>query len=426
MRDVDRTQIFTPPDLADFMVHQLNLSAAGEVDLLEPGAGAGALAESVIAASPRPPRLTLVERDLTLGSHLSDLVEHHRSDIAEDSEALTDDFFALAPAWIADGRRFTHIITNPPFARVEPQSHVAAVLRKANVRATNYFAAFLWLASDLLADGGTMVAVVPRSILSGARYAATRAHMLEGAALVALHHFTDRRAVFERDSVQQEVVVLTLSRGAAPSHIRYSQSATVINIPDAIQLPHRRIQLDAADGHAVLVPTIVRGEVDPSDATSSLLPDGVQASVGNVVDFRAGADVVVRGDGEIPLVGSEIFFTRTPDLRALRLNDRTQRHVFPPGRYVVIRRISPSEARPRIQAKLVVAEGDEFSKGVAFENHLLVLHANGKGMTPETCSVLLERLSDARTERQFCERGGTTQVNVGDIRALRYEGSSEE
>ena len=422
VRGIDRTQIFTPPDLADFMVGKLDLHAAIEVDLLEPGAGAGALAEAVVAASTRPVRLTLVERDATLGSHLSEFIADQRNHLVPGSEAVVEDFFSVATAWVAARRRFTHIVMNPPFGRVEPMSAISATLRLADVRATNYFSAFLWLACDLLADGGTLVAVVPRSVLSGVRYAATRAHVFNRTELVALHHFTDRRAVFERDSVQQEVVVLKLVRGSAPTHIQFSQSATMADISEAVLVPSNRMKLGAQQDYTVLVPTVVDGQVDQWGSRDPLLPEGVSISVGSIVDFRMEADITARGDGEIPLIGSEEFFVREPELRSLRLSEQTRRFVYPPGRYVVIRRISPSEARPRIQAKMIIAEGDEYAHGVAFENHLLVLHANKAGLDPASCNILLERLSDAKTEAQFRERGGTTQVNVSDVKSLCYEG----
>ena len=225
--------------------------------------------------------------------------------------------------------------------------------------------------------------------------------------------------MFARDGIQQEVIIFGAIRAPAPAQIQFSQSASLIDAYEPTPLPTARLVLPESERHVVLVPDL-GNPVSSAGPTAPLLPEGIVVSVGSVVDFRMKGDLVARSEGDIPLIGAEAFYTRDVSLRGLRANSRTAPHVYPPGRYVVVRRISPAEARPRIQAKLIQAFGSGFERGVAFENHLLVFHAHRTGIDESTCTVLLKRLSHARTEQQFMERGGTTQVNVGDIRSLRY------
>ncbi|MGF9660217.1 Eco57I restriction-modification methylase domain-containing protein, partial [Pantoea agglomerans] len=167
--------------------------------------------------------------------------------IGPGSSVLLRDFLELAPEWIKAGRRFSHIVMNPPYARVAPASAAALLLKSQGVNAHNLFAAFIWLATDLLIEGGRLVAIVPRSFLSGLLYAPTRAHLFANAGLYALHHFTDRRAVFARDSVQQEVVIFGVVRGSAPDLVQFSQSSALVVAPQSVMLPKERLVLPESE-----------------------------------------------------------------------------------------------------------------------------------------------------------------------------------
>ncbi|MGF3054584.1 Eco57I restriction-modification methylase domain-containing protein [Microbacterium sp. YY-03] len=384
--------------------------------VLDPGAGAGALTEAVLDSFNSPFNIALVERDEVFHEHLVELVDAKAMRYRGEAEVHSADFLELAPRWIKEGRKFTHVVMNPPYQRIRPGDDSAAKLRALGVRTHNLFAAFMWLSVDLLEDDGVLVAVVPRSLLSGLQYAAAREHILERAGVSHLHHFIDRRGVFGRDSVQQEVVVVALVKGRAPLEIQFSYSEGLDDIDGALALPARRFGRGPVDRYVMVVPSPGNLDGQPGE-TSPLLPPGVSVSVGSVVDFRATADISAVPDA-IPLVGSEIFFARRHLRRWLAKNVRTDKHIFPPGNYVVVRRISPTESPRRLQAIHIAAQGEEFAQGVAFENHVLVLHAGGKGLSAAHCRVLLKRLSDPRNDIQFRERGGTNQVNAGDLRAL--------
>lgn len=423
---LQKTQIFTPPGVANFMAGLIAPGKAGRVpDILEPGSGAGALAEAVLEGMNTQSRLSLVEKDQTFAVHLQELlVEHPNAE--RESELHIGDFFEIGLKWKSAGRRFTNIIMNPPYGKIPPGDSSRTTLAQAGIPSHNLFSAFLWIATDLLDEGGRLIAIVPRSFLSGSTFARARDHILSRTQLVALHHFTDRRSIFGRDGVQQEVVIFACERSAVNGSVKYTQSAGLDDMPEPVDVPRRRLVMNVADGRAILVPAMsdVRYSAQPSAA--SLIPSDVQASIGSVVDFRMGSDLVESPSEGTPLIGSEVFASRPRSPRGLVKNGRTNRHTFAPGRYIVIRRISPSESTPRIQAKVLDLRSDIYVHGVAFENHLIVLHQNRSGLSEDRCKLLIQRLEDPAVERQFNERGGTTQVNLHDLRAIRLQEDGED
>ena len=58
---------------------------------------------------------------------------------------------------------FTHIIMNPPYRKVASSSRERSLLRYVGIDVPNLYAAFLTLGMRLLAPGGQMVAITPRS-----------------------------------------------------------------------------------------------------------------------------------------------------------------------------------------------------------------------------------------------------------------------
>lgn len=412
-----RSQVFTPTQLSGFMASKLNFDERRVPTVLDAGAGAGALAESVLASTQQLLQLTLIEQDRVFESHLRELLDDHRHQVLSGSDVVIDSFLRLAPEWLADGKTFSHIIMNPPYARVRRGTEARRLLDAAGVRTSNMYSAFLWLAFDLLEEAGQLVAVVPRTVLSGALFTDVRKHLELPNSLVGLHHFTSRRGVFQRDSVLQEVVVIVLLKRGTKGLVSFSRSVDLSDLDaNPISLPLTRFHAGSSDS-AILVPV---GDLkDEQEFTGPLLPPEVRVSVGSVVDFRFAGDVFEGSQDGVALIGSEIFATVPRASRRLRVNARTSKYVMPAGKYLLLKRISPPETVPRLQARILDASGEEFCDGVAFENHVLVVHSGGAGLSDAACQSLFQLFSSESVQRQIAERTGSTQINVADVMALR-------
>jgi len=385
--------------------------------LLDAGAGAGALTEAVLERITQPPLATMVERDALLARHLHEFLYEHRQKVDVASKIVHGDFINFALDARQRGEDFTHIILNPPYAKIyrEPASRTA--LRGAGIEASNLAAAFLWLSMDLLAPGGRLVAVVPRSFLSGPNYRAVRAHLAEAGALFRLHHFRDRRAVFGRDSVQQEVVVVGYAQGAADERIDFSASDGLDDIDQPVEsLPAQRFRNTADPGSVIRIPTNAR--LADSVTTPTLRFD-VDVSVGPAVAFRlADRLLAVEEPDAVPLHGTSATDNDSNPGVWLRLNETTKNLVYRRGHYVIVRRIAPPERVPRVVSRVIDATGAVYRHGVAFENHVLVLHRDHAGLEEAQAQELQRILESDWASIEISETVGGTQINVADVRAL--------
>ncbi|MEM6484680.1 MAG: methyltransferase type 11 [Pseudomonadota bacterium] len=109
----------TPPAVATRMVAALEAKTDGRARVLEPSAGTGNLLSALINAGYRPEKLTAVELDYTLKTHL----EGHFRGV----NTLHGCF--LAPmAEIDDCGGFHRIVMNPPFRKVKQHMNRALSL----------------------------------------------------------------------------------------------------------------------------------------------------------------------------------------------------------------------------------------------------------------------------------------------------------
>lgn len=421
------TQIFTPSDVADVMAQLLFENHTGpSMELLEPCAGGGALLDAALLSSSHlnleSGRVTAVEKDLILAEHLTSLRE---SASPLKLEVHPVDFLHRWAEWLPKDRRFSHILLNPPYARLSPTSEDGKYLRENGVSVSNYYSAFLWLSIDLLEDGGTLVAIVPRSFCNGPHFREFRKHIHKHARITAIHHFSSRGSVFARDRVLQEVLVVRLERrdDAPAVSLSWSDGAADISRRSIAVVDQSRIVPSYAGG-VITVPSSPESAARSPEPGDYLIQAPLTASTGSVVDFRM-SDWISdrRSSTSVPLIGSDSLTspTSTEVLRFIELSEATKGHIFAPGTYVVIRRISPRERRPRLDARLVDATGEPFSNGVAFENHLNVIHAAREGLPIDLARDLLAQLQSTVVEEQLIERVGSTQINIADILSLTRE-----
>ncbi|WP_295838480.1 Eco57I restriction-modification methylase domain-containing protein [uncultured Microbacterium sp.] len=416
-----RSQVFSPAALSTFMARLLLQGSNAPIgSLLDPGAGAGALTESVLSLVSIPIRTIMVERDPVLADHLSDLAHDYRALLAPGSEIVREDFLVTAPRLKAAGVGFTHVIMNPPYQRILLGDGAREHLALAGLQVPNLYAAFLWWGVQLLRPQGRLVAVVPRSFLSGRQFRHLRTQILSQCGLVRLHHFRNRKSIFGRDSVQQEVVVVCLVKGKQRAKIAFSSSDGLDDLgAPAVEVPSDRLISTSPDDQVVLVPASADAAKLRPRVNGLAIPPNVRVSVGSIVDFRHSKDICEFSDATVPLVGSEIFSARPIGHRAIRLGVHLRRHIKPPGEYVVIRRISPPESRPRLQAVHLRALGGDFARGLTFENHVLVVHADGRGMNSADCERILDILSSNSAQEQIAERCSSTQINASDVLAIK-------
>lgn len=425
--ELERTQVFTPHEVATYLVDLAMESHLASLTALDPGAGAGALSEALALkarATGVNAHIVSVELDEILAAHLSDTANEFAGE-GIDWTVHKGNFIELAQQWFHDSWRIDAVVMNPPYSRY---SRSVSGAQPMTISPPNVYGVFLLLGAQLLKPGGVLVALVPRSFFNGRNFAALRRAMGQLCSITAIHSFERRDAVFGRDKVLQESVIVRYERDSPSSRqisLSWSDGPLLHSPLHRVYVDRARIQDPSDRDFVVHVPrnpddSLVPPTWDDPEATT-LLQD-FDVSNGPVVDFRVqGGLSAEAGPGSIRVVGSEIFAASGSSRSGRRYlpPDQAGRHrVFPPGYYVVVKRISPKEQIPRLKAILFEALGEGFENGVTFENHVNFIHQGFCPLNHADAELLVKRLASAEVERQFGERSGSTQVNVSDLRGL--------
>lgn len=444
-------QFMTPAATAQFMASLFAPSHVSEVRILDPGAGVGSLTAALVEALCNRPgsagsiSVTCYEIDRILAAQLRHTLrdcEHaaHAAGLAfqweiRDIDFVQDTAAAITPDIFAAGASpatYSHVILNPPYKKIQTGSLHRKLLSRAGIETSNLYTAFVALAANLLAPGGQLVAITPRSFCNGPYFLPFRRLLLSQTSLLRIHIFESRDKAFQDDDVLQENVIFLAAKGSQSHSIMLSSSrgpqfgSLASRVAASVEVLH--------PGDPALIIHIPTSEDDARIALKlgglrhTLEDVGIQVSTGPVVDFRLRAHLHQTPSAtSVPLVYAAHFRAGNvnwplPDNRkpsAIELNDETRQWLMPRGHYTVTRRFSSKEERRRVVAAVfdpVRAPG----KMVGFENHLNVFHSGGRGLMPEVARGLCLYLNSTVVDRVFRQFNGHTQVNASDLRSLRY------
>jgi tRNA1(Val) A37 N6-methylase TrmN6 len=424
-------QFLTPRATSDFLASLFDGNGNEDCRLLDPGAGIGSLTIAFLGNERLQfgtIKITACEIDTKLHFDLAKTLEN------TDTEIITNDFIETAVNWLQfePGRRFTHVILNPPYKKISTSSSARNLLRCVDVETVNLYSAFVALSIKLLEDGGQLVAIIPRSFCNGPYYKSFRKLILRETAIKQIHLFDSRKSAFKDDNVLQENIVIKLEKRAKQGDVLISMSADdtfhdyhvrsfafteIIKPLDKEQFIH--IPTSCAPCQLDQLPGL----------TYSLRDLGVSVSTGPVVDFRV-KDFLSRlpTRSTAPLLypshcGLNTSVWPKPDIKkpnALIISEQTKKWLFPLGYYCVVKRFSSKEEKRRITASVISPETFGDVLGLAFENHLNVFHENKKGISAALAYGLSVYLNTSFVDNYFRCFNGHTQVNATDLRQLFY------
>jgi len=442
-------QFLTPPPLAAFMASMFG-AMPRSVRLLDAGAGAGALTHAFVdrccdeRLGVRAIEVTLYELDTEILSSLSATMREcerccatagirftysiHSADfIQEMSARIADELFGTPPP------AFDAAIVNPPYRKIRTDSAERRALRSVGIETSNLYTGFVALIQRLLAPGGQLVGITPRSFCNGPYFRPFREDFLTQLELRRLHVFESRRAAFREDSVLQENIIFHAVKGRNQGRdITVSSSSgeecdaiTAVTFPftEIVHAsdPQRFIHIPSTASH-----TTARETID--GLAASLASLGVTVSTGRVVDFRLKAALRKEPErGTVPLLypchfnGGTVHWPK-PEARkpnAILDNDETRPWLVPSGVYLLTKRFTSKEERRRLVACLFDPDLVKAER-VGFENHLNYFHANGRGLDRPLAVGLYAFLNSTVVDDYFRRFSGHTQVNATDLRALSY------
>jgi adenine-specific DNA-methyltransferase len=442
-------QFLTPHPVADFMA-SLFETRWHELDLLDAGAGDGALSAALVkrlcASRHKPKRIaiTACELDQALIESLRATLraceqECERAGIPFSATVLNEDFIAAAVPMVrgdlfsSSQPRFNAAIVNPPYRKIRSDSSTRLSLRSAGIETSNLYTGFVALITKLLADRGELVAITPRSFCNGPYFKPFRTDLLQAMSLRRLHVFESRSAAFSRDAVLQENiivhavkdaakperVIISSSSGAPNSHVVERQVAyrEVVSPDDTEQFIHLT-ENEAQNGARAMMTRL----------SASLPSLGVSVSTGRVVDFRAKEFLRQQPErNTAPLIypchfnGGFVDWPKEKSRKpnAIVSNEQTRELLLPAGVYVLVKRFTAKEERKRLVACIYDPE-QIHSRLVGFENHLNYFHVKGHGLAMNLAKGLAAFLNSTPVDVYFRQFNGHTQVNATDLRSLSY------
>jgi adenine-specific DNA-methyltransferase len=429
-------QFFTPEPAAKLIASMLDLPTEGQLRVLDPGAGVGSLTAALAArcAAEAPDvklAVTAVEADPALAEDLEATLQDCGATQPGTYEAVIGDFVPWAAHQSYGGATYDVVIMNPPYRKITKNSPEEVAFRDAGVLTTNLYAGFVTLALRLLAPGGQLVAITPRSFANGTYFKKFRHELLTTAALQRIHVFEKRNEVFKDAEVLQENVIFTAQLGVEQGAVTITSSRGFGEDLGEHVVPFDAVVQPDDLQRFIHITTTAEGLDVATQMAAQLatLPElGLTVSTGRVVDFRSKEHLRQKlGDSDVPLVYPGHLVAggcRWPEgaakkPRALHRNEKTEWMLLPAGTYVVVKRFSAKEEPRRVVASLVTPDdlpGDVW----AFENHLNVFHVNNHGMDPALATGLTKYLNSDLVDAFVRLFNGHTQINAGDLRSLRY------
>lgn len=432
-------QFMTPSSVARFMADLFPRSALSHCALLDAGAGVGALTCAFLdrwaagGFSFAGVDATAYEIDPVVRQHLEATFAQYASRLALTHHVIAGDFIELvAAAGLPERGTFTHAILNPPYKKINSDSAHRLALRAVGIETVNLYSAFVALALGLMAPGGQLVAIIPRSFCNGPYYRPFRDFILAHAAIRHMHLFAARNKAFKDDDVLQENIILLLERDGEPGEVTISTS-TDDSFSDLATHKHdfKRIVFPDDPERFIHVPTSTEPsafELSP-DVRYTLNDLGVKVSTGPVVDFRMKEHLRDMPEpGTVPLLYPGHFAdtgTQWPQPgmkkpNAIARNQETERWLYPNGFYCAVRRFSSKEERRRIVASVIDPASFPNAQMLGLENHLNVFHEGRKGLPEALARGLAVFLNTTAVDEQFRRFSGHTQVNATDLKLMKY------
>lgn len=412
----------------------------GGCRLLDPGAGIGSLASAFLERyisgdfTFSKVEVTAYELDTLLYKELESTFSGHSKRIPLAYEIIGGDFIEEAVNRIQFGndRGFSHAILNPPYKKLNSNSLHRFLLRQAGIETVNLYSAFVALTLALLAPGGQLVAIIPRSFCNGPYYRPFRKLLLRHAAIRHMHLFESRNKAFQDDGVLQENIIIMLERCGRQGDVRittstddsFSDLATHVHNFDCIVSPTD----PECFIHIPIVPWSSTAELSAT-IRYSLEDIGVQVSTGPVVDFRLKDHLRSMPEpGTVPLLypchlngqNTEWPKADTKKPNAIHRNAETEKWLFPTGFYCVVRRFSSKEEKRRIMASVVQPDAFAGAEVLGFENHLNVFHEGKHGLPAALARGLAVFLNTTAVDENFRRFSGHTQVNATDLKLMKY------
>jgi len=326
---------------------------------------------------------------------------------------------------------FHYVVANPPYAKFP--SRLMSEPQKRRFAATTYghpnlYGLFLQVGVELLADGGRLSYINPKSFVSGAYFRNLRRYLAERLDLERFDMFAKRTGLFE--GVLQEVIILTASKSAEQrEHIQLREFA---GDPDKapvkdIAVESSSVLLDESFDWAFFVspdPLAHRILARMTESSRPLLDYGFKVITGTIVWNRVKEHIRdEEGPDTRPLVwGNGIRYFRFAGLgnRAgaashCALVPKTQ-NTITYGPALLVKRMTAREELRRLVAFRLPAEMEQSHDGYFAENHVNLVKPTEDATLD--LDAVLGLLNSRLFDYVFRSLSGNTNVSATELQLL--------
>lgn len=445
-------QFMTPPATARLMASMFE-AKADTITLLDAGAGVGSLTAAFVDevcsrdSRPRTIRASAYEIDPTLIEYLRSTLDQCQiacegKGIAFNSRLVERDFIddaarELRHEMFSPVEHFTSAILNPPYRKINSGSEIRLLLRELGVETSNLYTGFLAVVLMLLAEGGELVAITPRSFCNGPYFKPFRKLLLETLTLHRIHVFESRQDAFRQDDVLQENIIIYGVKGGRTGKVTISSSSGPEDEYSVVrEIAYEKVVRPGDPEHFIhIVPDALGASVAErlGELYWTLREHDLEVSTGRVVDFRATPLLRAFPEADtVPLIYPLNFdkgFIQWPKAggkkpQAMALLPGADDLLVPKGIFVLVKRFSAKEETRRVVAAVYDPDRVDAER-VGFENHLNYFHRKGKGMPEPLAKGLAAFLNSTLVDLYFRQFSGHTQVNATDLRNLKYPTRSQ-
>ncbi len=425
-------QFFTSPKIAEFMASLLDVPHGERVRILDPGAGTGVLGIAAVNNLLRRwagrVHLTAVEKEPGAAGILRESLAVAERIWGErlQCSVIEDDFLELEHPRLGTKplQSFDYAIGNPPYFKMSPTEDSGG-------NAPNAYARFIEVAIRMLASGGQLCFIIPRSFSSGYYFKRFRRRLHSVARLDHVHIFESRTDAFRDDGVLQENIIVMYRKTDLPNPsvtISSSQGEPDLAERAISVVPRSRVIAESRDS-SVFLPSSGR-DIRVMDLvegwTGTLASMRLEVSTGPVVPFRAEEFVRQTASAStVPLLWLQHVLPGAvtwPLAGGFRKPEHIERSAGPKllvanRTYVLIRRFSAKEDARRLVAGPYLA-GRLPSDILGLENHLNFIHRPGGELSPSEAIGLAALLNSELIDSYFRISSGNTQVSATELRAL--------
>ncbi|NRR26394.1 Eco57I restriction-modification methylase domain-containing protein [Bacillus velezensis] len=440
-------QFFTPMSVAYYMSSMFRDSKKNEIKILDPGAGIGNLTAAFIfnvlkwRNRPNKIHVTLYEIDNTLIPELKKNLELTKDEcdkinIKLEIEIINKDFLICTINQLSkmnNKTKYDYIIINPPYKKMNANSYHKKLITTVGIDVPNYYAAFVSLSIRLLSENAQLVFITPRSFCNGQYFKSFRNEFLKNIKLEKIHHFISRKSIFY-DNVLQEIVIFFVSK----KNQKNSDKIEILESRDndfsrVLKVKKRFDNVVFPEDQEKIIRIIRDDNIEIVKKMRSLpcsLDDlNINVSTGPIVDFREKDGLLSFRDSlfSIPLIYPENFsngFIKWPvegKKAPFLIEDKSNiNNLRPPGFYVIVKRFSTKEETKRIVAAVYDYKLISTSK-VGFDNKTNYYHISKSGLKSKKFAKGLSLyLNSSLVDFYFRTFSGSTQVNVSDLKSLKY------